>query len=330
MHNRQIRLLRRPQGALTPDIFALSEGEVPQPGPGEVLCRVRFISLDASNRSWLDPRPTYKAPVPVGGVMEGMTVSEVVASEHPDLSVGDLVESFSGWQDYAVHPGNLVRRIPAGATPEHALSVLGITGLTAYFGMHDVGGILPGARVLISAAAGAVGSIAGQLARRHGCTVIGSAGTDEKCRWLVEDLGFHGAINYKTADLGAALDQHFPKGIDVYFDNVGGPMLQAALLRMRLRGRVVCCGAISSYDGTGSTGIRGIPELLVVKRLRMEGFIVMDYFPRRAEAEQALMDLIAEGSIQNRVDVVEGLERAPEALMGLLAGGNTGKRLVKV
>ena len=328
--SRQIRLLRRPSGALTPEIFALSEAEAPQPGEGEVLCRVRYISLDASNRAWLDPRPTYKPPVPVGGVMEGITLSEVVASRYPGLEPGDLVESFSGWQDYAVHPGNQVRKIPDGAQPEHALSVLGITGLTAYFGMLDIGRILPGERVLISAAAGAVGSIAGQIAKLKGCTVIGSAGTDEKCRWLTEDLGFDGAINYKTEDLGEALKQHFDKGIDVYFDNVGGAMLQQALLRMRMRGRVVCCGAISSYDGAGGDGMRGVPELLVVKRLRMEGFIVMDYFSRRAEAEQALLGWIAEGKIKNRVDILEGLERAPEALIGLLSGTNIGKRMVKV
>lgn len=328
--NRQIRLLRRPQGALTPDIFEMSQGEVPAPGPGEVLCRVRYISLDASNRAWLDPRPTYKPPVAVGGVMEGITVSEVVASNVEGLDVGDLVESFSGWQDYAVHPGNMVRRIPAGAQAEHAVSVLGITGLTAYFGLLDIGKILPGERVLISAAAGAVGSIAGQIAKLKGCTVIGSAGTDEKCRWLTGELGFDGAINYKTEDLGQALGEHFPKGIDVYFDNVGGPMLQQALLRMRMRGRVVCCGSISSYDGKNGSGMRGIPELLVVKRLRMEGFIVMDYFSRRAEAEQALMGWLDAGKIKNRVDVIEGLERAPEALIGLLSGTNIGKRMVKV
>ncbi|MFT5679595.1 MAG: NADPH-dependent curcumin reductase CurA [Myxococcota bacterium] len=328
--NRQIRLLRRPEGALTPDIFALSEEEAPTPGPGEVLCRIRYISLDASNRAWLDARPTYKPPVAVGGVMEGMTLSEVVASNVEGLAVGDLVESFSGWQDYAVHPGNMVRKIPEGAQAEHALSVLGITGLTAYFGLFDIGKILPGERVLISAAAGAVGSIAGQIAKQHGCTVIGSAGTDEKCRWLTEELGFDGAINYKTEDLGEALSTHFPKGIDVYFDNVGGPMLQQALLRMRTRGRVVCCGSISSYDGTNSPGMRGVPQLLVVKRLRMEGFIVMDYFPRRVEAERALMGWIADGSVKNRVDIIEGLDRAPEALIGLLAGTNIGKRMVKV
>jgi NADPH-dependent curcumin reductase CurA len=328
--NRQIRLLRRPQGALTPDIFALSDGEQPTPGPGEVLCRVRYISLDASNRAWLDPRPTYKPPVAVGGVMEGITVSEVVESNVEGLDVGDLVESFSGWQDYAVHPGNMVRKIPAGAPAEHAISVLGITGLTAYFGLLDIGKILPGERVLISAAAGAVGSIAGQIAKLKGCTVIGSAGTDEKCRWLTEELGFDGAINYKTEDLGEALGRNFPKGIDVYFDNVGGPMLQQALLRMRMRGRVVCCGAISSYDGQGGAGMRGVPELLVVKRLRMEGFIVMDYFSRRAEAEAALMGWLADGSITNRVDIIDGLEHAPEALIGLLTGTNIGKRLVQL
>ena len=328
--NRQIRLLQRPSGELTPDIFALSEEEIGEPGPGEVLCRVRYISLDASNRAWLDARPTYKPPVPVGGVMEGITLSEIVTSNHPGLEPGDLVESFSGWQDYAIHPGKQVRKIPAGAAPEHALSVLGITGLTAYFGLKDIGRLKAGDRVLISAAAGAVGSIAGQLAKKQGCTVIGSAGTDEKCRWLTEDLGFDGAINYKTQELSGALKQHFPKGIDVYFDNVGGPMLQHALMRMRTYGRVICCGSISSYDGGKSPGVRGIPELMVVKRLRMEGFIVMDYFPRRAEAEEVLMGFIADGSVKNRVDIVDGLANAPQALIGLLSGNNIGKRMVKV
>lgn len=328
--NRQIRLLRRPEGILTDDIFSLSEAAVPVPGEGEVLCRTRYISLDASNRAWLDPRPTYKPPVAVGGVMEGITVSEVIASNDPSLAPGDLVGGFSGWQDYAVHPAAHLRKLADGIPPEHALSVLGITGLTAYFGMLDIGRIQPGERVLVSAAAGAVGSIAGQIAKLKGCTVVGSAGSDEKCRWLTEDLGFDGAINYKTEDLGAALKQHFPKGIDVYFDNVGGPMLQQAILRMRMAGRIVCCGSISSYDGGTSPGLRGVPELLVVKRLRMEGFIVMDYFSRRAEAEAALLGWLADGSVVNRVDIIDGLERAPEALIGLLTGTNIGKRMVRL
>ena len=328
--NRQIRLLRRPDGALTPDLFALSTAAVPVPGPGEVLCRVRYISLDAANRTWLNPQPTYKPPVAVGGVMEGMTLSEVVASNAPGFAPGELVESFSGWQDYATHSARHLRKVSAGASPEHALSVLGMTGLTAYFGMLDVGRIQPGERVLVSAAAGAVGSVAGQIAKQKGCTVVGTAGTDEKCRWLTEDLGFDAAINYKTEDLGTAIKQHFPDGIDVYFDNVGGMMLQQALFRMRQHGRVVCCGAISSYDGGQGPGMRGVPELIVVRRLRLEGFIVMDYFPRRAEAERDLMAWLAAGAIKNRVDVLDGLERAPEALIGLLAGNNIGKRLVRL
>src|SRR5262245_9431276 len=211
------------------------------------------------------------------------------------------------------------------------LSGLGVTSLTAYFGLLDVGRPAAGETVLVSAAAGAVGSVAAQLAKIHGCLVVGLAGSDDKCGWLTRDLGLDAAINYRAGDLGRSLRDACPQGIDVYFDNVGGPSLEAALFQMRSGGRIVCCGAASQYDtGSPGPGPRGVPGLLVVKRLRMEGFIVMDFYARRQQAEDALAGLIADKRLVVREDIVEGLERAPQALIGLLHGDNIGKRMVRV
>jgi hypothetical protein len=329
--NRQLVLVDRPKGALAETDFEYREGDVPEPGPGEALTRTLYISIDPANRAWMSPVKTYVDPVQVGGVMDAFTLAEVVRSNVPGLAAGDLVESMNGWQDYRVLPGRVLHKIARRQPLSLILSGLGVTAKTAYFGLLEVGRPLAGETVVVSAAAGATGSVVGQIAKIHGCRVVGLAGTEEKCRWITQDLGFDEAIDYKTENVGKALAAACPRGIDVYFDNVGGDILEACLFRMNDRGRVVCCGAVSQYDtGAPSGSPRGVPGLLVVKRLRLEGFIVMDHYARRAEAEDALARWIAEGRLKVQEDVIEGLENAPRALIGLLRGDNTGKRMVRV
>ena len=329
--NRRWILRDRPKGRLAESDFELRRESVQDPGPGEVLTRTLYISVDAANRAWMSPVRTYTDPVEPGGVMRAMTLGVVERSRDPSLSPGDVVEGAAGWQDFAVAPAGALRRVEPRKPLSMILSGLGVTSLTAYFGLLEVGRPAAGETVLVSAAAGAVGSVAGQLAKLHGCRVVGLAGSDDKCGWLTDDLGFDAAINYKTADLGRAIREACPGGVDVYFDNVGGPVLEAALFAMRGGGRIVCCGAVSQYDtGSPGPGPRGVPGLLVVKRLRMEGFIVMDYYARRQQAEDDLVRLISQRRLVIREDIVEGLEAAPRALVGLLRGDNLGKRLVRV
>jgi NADPH-dependent curcumin reductase CurA len=329
--NRQWILRDRPKSQLAESDFELRHGPIPEPGPGEALTRTLYISVDAANRAWMSPVRTYIDPVEPGGVMRSMTLGQVVRSNDAALAPGDIVEGMAGWQDFAVAPAKQLNRVERRKPLSMILSGLGVTSLTAYFGLLEIGRPVAGETVLVSAAAGAVGSVAAQLAKIHGCRVVGLAGSDDKCRWLTGELGLDAAINYKTGDLGRAIRDACPKGIDVYFDNVGGPILEAALFQMRGAGRIVCCGAVSQYDtGSPEPGPRGVPGLLVVKRLRMEGFIVMDFYARRREAEDTLARLIAEGRLAIREDIVEGLERAPQALVGLLHGDNIGKRMVRV
>jgi NADPH-dependent curcumin reductase CurA len=329
--NRQWILRDRPKNQLTESDFELRRAPIPDPGPGEALTRTLYISVDAANRAWMSPVRTYIDPVEPGGVMRSMTLGQVVRSNDAALAPGDIVEGMAGWQDFAVAPAKQLNRVEKRKPLSMILSGLGVTSLTAYFGLLEVGRPSAGETVLVSAAAGAVGSVAAQLGKIHGCRVVGLAGSDDKCRWLTGALGLDAAINYKTGDLGRAVRDACPKGVDVYFDNVGGPILEAALFQMRGGGRIVCCGAVSQYDtGSPEPGPRGIPGLLVVKRLRMEGFIVMDFYARRREAEDTLARLIAEGRLVIREDIVEGLERAPQALVGLLHGDNIGKRMVRV
>ncbi len=328
--NRQIRVVELPNGPLEERHFALEEAPVPEPGPGEVLCHTRLLSIDPANRAWMQGA-TYTAPVLQGDVMHGQALSEVVASNDPSLAAGDIVEATTGWQDYAVVPARAVTKVVPHGSLSHHLSVLGITGLTAYFGLLDIGQPRPGETVVVSAAAGAVGNVAGQIARIKGCRVVGIVGSPEKAAWITDELGFDAAVDYKAAPVYRALKAACPDGIDVYFDNVGGDILGAALFLMNERGRIPCCGVVSQYDtATPAPGPRGVPGLLVTKRLRMEGFIVMDAFDRRAEATDELAGWIADGKLVVREDIVEGLEAAPRALIGLLHGDNIGKRMVRV
>jgi hypothetical protein len=255
----------------------------------------------------------------------------VVESRHPEFHGGDLVQGMFGWQDYVVANGDAARKLPAGIDPQTALSVLGGTGLTAYFGMHDIGRPAPGETVVVSGAAGATGSIAGQVARLMGAErVIGIAGGPEKCRWLTEEAKYSAAIDYKSEDVGARLSDLAPNGIDVYFDNVGGEILDACLARIAFKGRVVLCGAISSGYGLDlGPGPRNYFQL-VIRSARMEGFIVVNYLSRREEGVAALRRWIDAGELAWRVDVDEGLENAPATLAGLFAGKNFGKQLLKI
>ena len=331
MDNLEIVLARRPEGRLTPDHFEARAAAVPEPGPGEVLVRTLYLSIDPANRAWMSPVPTYVAPVKPGDVMAGFALAQVVRSNDPALQTGDLVEGATGWRRFAAAPAKSLRKRALFDPPTALLSVLGITGKTAWFGMAEIGRPRNGETVLVSAAAGAVGSIAGQIAKGMGAKVIGIAGGAAKCRHVVEDLGFDAAIDYKAESVGEGLKRLGVKAVDVYFDNVGGEMLEAVLFRMANFGRIVACGNVSQYDtATPAPGPRGVPGLLVVKRLRMEGFIVLDYGSRYDEAEADLARMIAEGRLKYREDIGEGLASAPAMLVRVLAGGNIGKAMVRV
>ena len=328
--NRQWLYAQQPQGKIGTDTFEWAESEIPVPDAGEVLVRTRMLSLDPANRAWMMGK-TYRDALEPGQVMSGFAVGEVVESNAAGFERGDIVEGDWGWQDYAaVSPDRLTKRT-GDVSLELLVGPLSVTGLTAYFGLLEVGRPKPGDTVLVSAAAGAVGTMVGQIAKLMGCRVVGTAGGQEKCDWLVSDLSFDAAIDYKASGVRRAIAAACPDGIDVYFDNTGGPVLDAALSLMNLRGRIVCCGNVSQYDvEKPAPGPMAVPGLIVVKRLRMEGFIVMDFYDQRAEAEARLSGWVTEGRIKAVVDVIDGLENAPEALIGLFEGTNWGKRAVRV
>jgi NADPH-dependent curcumin reductase CurA len=330
--NRQWTLSRRPQGVVRAEDFGLVEGPAPTPSDGEVLVRSLFLSCDPTQRGWM-AGDTYLPAIRIGEVIRAIAGGVVVESRHPGFKPGQLVTGMFGWQDWAIaRPGtaSAPAPVPPGVSLETALSILGLTGITAYFGLLEVGRPQPGETVVVSGAAGATGSAVGQIAKLKGCKVVGIAGGPEKCRLLTEELGFDAAIDYRSEDLGARLAALCPKGIDVYFDNVGGEILDAALASLAMRGRVVLCGAISRYsdDRPGPGPINYLN--LLMRRGRMEGFIVIDYMPRATEAVAALAGWLREGKLKDRVDVQEGFERAPAALARLFTGENRGKQLVKI
>ncbi|MDE2363264.1 MAG: NADP-dependent oxidoreductase [Hyphomicrobiales bacterium] len=328
--NRQVLLAEKPKGKLALSNFRMHDAAVPAPKDGEVLLRVKYISLDAANRAWMQGA-TYRSAVDAGAVMAGGSVSEVVESKANGFAKGDLVFADTGWQDYAAMPATGLIKLPRIEPMTHLLSVYGVAGLTAYFGLLRVGEPRSGETVAVSAAAGSVGSLVGQIAKIKGCRVIGIAGGAEKCAWLKSELGFDEAVDYKAGNTYAALKAAAPKGVDVYFDNVGGDVLEAVLPLMNLHGRIACCGAVSAYDGAPpAAGPRGLPGLLVVKRLRMQGFIVMDYYAQSAAAIAELRQWVESGKLKVQEDVIDGLENTPAALIGLLAGENRGKRMVRV
>jgi NADPH-dependent curcumin reductase CurA len=330
LKNRQIVLIEPPKGKLGPEHFRMVEGNAPEPKDGEALVRVRLISLDAANRAWMQGA-TYRSAVEAGSVMAGAAIAEIVNSRASGFAPGDLVFADTGWQDYAALPSKALIKVPKMEPITHLLSVYGIAGLTAYFGLLRIGRPEAGETLVVSAAAGSVGSLVGQIGKIKGCRVVGIAGGAAKCDWLRQELGFDAAVDYKAGSVHAFLKAAAPNGIDVYFDNVGGDILEACLPLMRIRGRIVCCGAVSAYDGAApATGPRGVPGLIVVKRLLMQGFIVSDFFNEREEAIADLQRWVRAGQVKIEEDIIEDLENTPQALIGLLAGENRGKRMVRV
>jgi len=328
--NRQILLMEKPNGKLTLDNFRLAEADIPTPADGEVLVKARYVSLDAANRAWMQG-VTYRSALNSGEVMAGGALAEVVESHDPSLAPGDIVSAETGWQEYAALPARRLQKLPKLEPLTHLMSVYGVTGLTAYLGLLRVGDPEPGETVVVSAAAGAVGSIAAQVARLKGARTIGIAGGAEKCAWLTEELGLDAAVDYKAGELRRTLRGLCPDGIDVYFDNVGGDVFEAALFNMANHGRIVCCGAVSQYDGAPPQhGPRGVPGLIVTKRLKVEGFVVMDFYDGRDAALAQLRAWVESGQLKVQEDVIDGFEHLPAALIGLLAGENRGKRMVKV
>jgi NADPH-dependent curcumin reductase CurA len=330
--NRQWLLAARPVGMVKESDFAYRETAVPEAPEGGFLARNLYLAFDPAMRGWIEDRPSYLPPVGIGEVMRGNTVAQVVASQHPDFSAGEFVRGFLGWQDYAALGSgpSLVSRLPKGASLTNALGVLGTTGVTAYFGMLDVGRPRSGETVVVSTAAGATGSVAAQIAKLEDCRVIGIAGGPEKCAWLTREAGLDAAIDYKSEDVARRLGELCPDGIDVYFDNVGGGILEAVLDRLAPRARVVLCGAISRYnEETPSAGPRNYYNL-AIQRGRMEGFNVIDYLPRADEAAARLSAWVAEGKLAFREDVQAGLENAPRTLLRLFSGQNFGRQLLKI
>jgi len=330
--NRQWLLARRPQGAVSDSDFRLTEGPAPAPADGEVLVRNIYLSADPTQRGWI-AGDTYLPAVKIGEVVRSFAAGRVVESRNPKFPVGQMVQGLFGWQDYAVaRPGGAPSPspLPPGVPLETAMSALGLTGVTAYFGLLEVGRPQPGDTVVVSGAAGATGSAVGQIARIKGCRAIGVAGGPEKCRLLREEFGFDGAVDYKSENLTARLKELCPKGIDVFFDNVGGEVLDAALALLAMRARVVICGAISSYnDARPATGPKNYLNL-IVKRARMEGFLVLDHMARAGEAGAAIAQWMKEGKFKDRVDVQQGLENAPATLLRLFKGENRGKQLLQI
>ena len=330
--NRQITLAARPTGLPKESDFRLIESPVPTPGPGEVLVRTLYLSLDPYMRGRMNDAKSYAPPVQIGEAMVGGTVCRVEQSNDPGFQPGDIAVANAGWQDYAVAKGKELRKLdPSQAPITTALGVLGHIGLTAYFGLIDICHPKAGETVVVSGAAGAVGSIAGQIAKILGCRVIGIAGTDAKIRYLLDDLGFDAAFNYKTtADYGAKIKELCPNGVDVYFDNVGGAITDAVLFHLNLHARVSVCGQIALYNlEKPETGPRFLP-LLIVHRAKIEGFLIPDYAPRFGEGHRQLAAWYHEGKLKQKETLEEGLENAPRAFIGMLEGRNIGKQLVKV
>lgn len=338
--NRQWRLAQRPSGMIDEATFARHDAPAPSPGPGEVLIRNCYISVDPAMRGWLNDIASYVPPVQIDEVMRAHTVGQVVESKHDAYTPGEFVAGPGLWQDYYVAgraalrgrgtPGFSVTRVPEGARPTWALGVLGLTGLTAYFGLLDVGRPRPGETVVVSGAAGATGSIAAQIAKIAGCRVIGIAGGEEKCRWLTEGLGLDAAIDYKSERVRRRLREVCPNGIDVFFDNVGGEILNDAISRIAQRGRVVLCGAISMYNATELPPGPSTYVQMIGQRARMEGFIIFDYEAEYPVATRHLLQWIEEGRIQVAEDLQEGFDDLPALLNGLYTGANLGKRIVKI
>ena len=334
--NRMLRLKTRPKGAVSSDNFELSEEQVPELRDGQILVKVLYLSFDPTQRGWLNDVKSYVPPVQIGEIMRASSVGQIIESKDENFSIGDIVMGTFGWQEYAAVDSSFgllpIQKLPEGIPHTSALSIYGITGLTAFFGMIDIGQPKEGDTVLVSGAAGATGSVAGQIARIHGAkNVIGIAGGSEKCNWVVKEAGFDSCIDYKNDDVASKLLELAPKGIDVYFDNVGGKILEIAISQIAQNARIVMCGGISS----GYT-IEALPPgpstltNLIIQRGRMEGFIVLDFAQRFGEAMIQLGTWVSEGKIVYQEDIAEGLENCPATLARLFEGKNFGKQLLKV
>ncbi|HSE37161.1 MAG TPA: NADP-dependent oxidoreductase [Blastocatellia bacterium] len=331
--NKQILLAARPVGFPKESDFKLVESVVPIPREGQILVRSIYLSVDPYMRGRMDDVKSYAPPVSIGGVMEGGAVARVIQSENPAFNEGDIVEGRFGWQDYAVSDGKGVRKIDPSVAPiSTALGVLGMPGLTAYFGLMEIGNPQPGETVVVSGAAGAVGSLVGQIAKIKGCRVVGIAGADDKIAYLTEELGFDAGFNYKTvSDYTAKLRELCPKGIDVYFDNVGGEITDAAFGLINTRARISICGQISQYNlEKAEVGPRLILRSLLVKQARAEGFLVFQFLDRYPQGIRQMAQWLKEGRLKYREDIEEGIENTPRAFIAMLKGRNIGKQLVKV
>ncbi len=334
--NRRIVLRSRPRGAPTPDNFALEEVAVAAPESGQVLLRTLYLSLDPYMRGRMSDARSYAAPVALGSVMVGATVARVEASAHAGFAVGDLVLGYSGWQHYALSDGTGLTKLDAGMRhPSQALGALGMPAFTAYMGLYDIGMPKAGETVVVAAASGAVGSVVGQIARLEGCRVVGIAGGDDKCRYVTSELGFDACIDRRLPDLPGRLAATCPQGIDVYFENVGGAVFDAVLPLLNTRARVPLCGLIAHYNDSGPPPgpdrLGLLTGTLLAKRVRMQGFIIYDdYGTRFAEFHEVMSGWLAERKIKFREQVVDGLEYAPMAFIGMLQGENFGKLVIRV
>lgn len=334
--NRRFLLASRPHGEPTAANFRLDTVPAPQPGAGQLVLRTVYLSLDPYMRGRMSDAPSYAPPVEIGQVMVGGTVSRVAASQHPDFNVGDWVLGYDGWQDYALSDGSGLSNLgPHLPHPSRLLGVLGMPGFTAYMGLLDIGQPQAGETLVVAAASGAVGSVVGQIGKLKGCRVVGVAGGAEKCRYVVEELGFDACIDHRAPDFAEQLAAACPKGIDIYYENVGGAVFDAVLPLLNTKARIPVCGIIAHYNATGlPAGPDRLPlleGLILRKRIRMQGFIIFDdYGSRFDEFLQQMSSWVEEGKIKFREDIVDGLEQAPQAFIGLLQGKNFGKLVIRV
>lgn len=331
MQNQQVLIASLPSGKLSADNYRLAETSIPELGAAQVLVKTIAFAITAGTRAGLQGSASYAGAPEAGRVMNGTGVGEVVASNAPDFAVGDQVTAATGWQAYSVQQASALTKIDPSHDPIHYLGPLGVNGLTAYFGLHEVGQPQAGETVMVSAAAGSVGHMVGQMARIAGCHIVGVCGSEVKGRILTEQLGFDAVVNYKDANYRQSLKEATPNGVDVYFDNTGGMILGSALFRMNVAGRISCCGVVSQYDtDTPEPGPRGIPGLLVNKRITMRGFLVFDFAKQYTAAREQIHSWLQSSEMVSLTDEVVGLEAAPDAFVDLLSGGNVGTRIVRL
>lgn len=331
MTNKQVRLARRPHGLPTDDTWDIVESPVSTPADGEILVRQQYVSLDPAMRGWISDRKSYMPPVEIGSVMRGGAVGEVVESRHPKFKKGDFVSGWGGIQQYALTDGKGWHTVDPQLAPlPRYLGALGMPGLTAYFGLLHIGALQEGETVVVSGGAGAVGSVVGQIAKIKNCQVVGIAGGPEKCKYLTDEIGFDAAIDYKNENIYKRLRETCPDGIDVYFDNVGGEILDIALTQLRHGARIPICGAISQYNNT--SGMKGPSNYmaLLVKRARMEGFLVMDFVKEYPKALAEMATWVAQGQLRSREDIYEGIENFNNTFLRLFSGEKAGKLVLKI